>query len=266
MVEHLWALSVVGKIYILAPCVLAIVEALRRWWRLSARRTYPALLAALTLASFVYALVAINRNADVAYYELPARVWQFSMGGLIAALRLPEREAQRSLAVTASWLGVFAALSTGASVGASGAFPGAAALWPVCAAALVLVFARSSDWLNAGSILGMNLLRRLGRDSYGLYMWHWPLAVLALNATGWASLSWGAGAALIAASWALAVAGRKCGEVLLRLLAAGASELRDFVSAAWRVSASSSIGWPAVKVAEVEAGRVDPWTSMVGED
>ncbi|MCO8028876.1 S1/P1 Nuclease [Brevundimonas diminuta] len=49
-------------------------------------------------------------------------------------------------------------------------------------------------------------------------------------------------------------------------LAAGASELRDFVSAAWRVSASSSIGWPAVKVAEVEAGRVDPWTSMVGED
>ena len=49
-------------------------------------------------------------------------------------------------------------------------------------------------------------------------------------------------------------------------LAAGASELRDFVSAAWRTSANSNIGWPAVKVAEVEAGRVDPWTSMIGED
>jgi peptidoglycan/LPS O-acetylase OafA/YrhL len=30
MVEHLWALSVVGQIYLLAPCVLAIMEALRR--------------------------------------------------------------------------------------------------------------------------------------------------------------------------------------------------------------------------------------------
>ena len=49
-------------------------------------------------------------------------------------------------------------------------------------------------------------------------------------------------------------------------LAAGASELRDWITAAWRTSARSSIGWPAVKVAEVEAGTVDPWISMVGED
>ncbi|WP_292071479.1 S1/P1 Nuclease [Brevundimonas sp. UBA7534] len=49
-------------------------------------------------------------------------------------------------------------------------------------------------------------------------------------------------------------------------LAAGAAELRDWTTAAWRASASSSIGWPAVKVAEVEAGTADPWLSMVGED
>ncbi|WP_374390534.1 S1/P1 Nuclease [Brevundimonas sp.] len=49
-------------------------------------------------------------------------------------------------------------------------------------------------------------------------------------------------------------------------LAAGAAELRDWTAAAWRASATSSIGWPAVKVAEVEAGTVDPWLSMVGED
>jgi len=49
-------------------------------------------------------------------------------------------------------------------------------------------------------------------------------------------------------------------------LAAGAGELRDWITAAWRASAGSSIGWPAVKVAEVEAGTADPWLSMVGED
>lgn len=49
-------------------------------------------------------------------------------------------------------------------------------------------------------------------------------------------------------------------------LAAGAAELRDFIATAWTASGSASIGWPAVKVAEVEAGTVDPWIAMVGED
>jgi hypothetical protein len=49
-------------------------------------------------------------------------------------------------------------------------------------------------------------------------------------------------------------------------LAAGASELRDFYILAWRDSADDNIGWPAVKVAEVEAGTADPWLAMHGED
>ena len=49
-------------------------------------------------------------------------------------------------------------------------------------------------------------------------------------------------------------------------LAAGASELRDLYVLAWRDSADDSIGWPAVKVAEVEAGTADPWLAMYGDD
>jgi len=49
-------------------------------------------------------------------------------------------------------------------------------------------------------------------------------------------------------------------------LAAGAAELRDLTVLAWRASATASVGWPAVKVAEVEAGTVDPWIAMIGED
>ena len=40
----------------------------------------------------------------------------------------------------------------------------------------------------------------------------------------------------------------------------GAAELRDMlVSPPGRASGEASIGWPAVKVAEVEAGTADPW-------
>ncbi len=49
-------------------------------------------------------------------------------------------------------------------------------------------------------------------------------------------------------------------------LAAGAGELRDLITLAWRAAGEQSIGWPAVKVAEVEAGTADPWLAMIGED
>ncbi len=50
-------------------------------------------------------------------------------------------------------------------------------------------------------------------------------------------------------------------------LAAGASELRDLVTAAWRASAGATVGYPAVKVADVESGAVPvPYEAMVGVD
>lgn len=49
-------------------------------------------------------------------------------------------------------------------------------------------------------------------------------------------------------------------------LAAGAAALRDFTAEAWRVSALMEVGYPAVKVADVAAGRVDPYPSLLGED
>lgn len=49
-------------------------------------------------------------------------------------------------------------------------------------------------------------------------------------------------------------------------LAAGAAQLRDFVVDAWRASAKASVGWPAVRVEDVEASRVDPFEALYGTD
>src|SRR5690606_31743255 len=56
------------------------------------------------------------------------------------------------------------------------------------------------------------------------------------------------------------------GAFVIERLAAGASELRDLIVLAWRDAGDDAIGWPAVKVAEVEAGTADPWLAMYGED
>lgn len=50
-------------------------------------------------------------------------------------------------------------------------------------------------------------------------------------------------------------------------LAAGASELRDLVVEAWRASRDGSVGYPVVKVADIEDGKVAvPYDALVGND
>jgi hypothetical protein len=49
-------------------------------------------------------------------------------------------------------------------------------------------------------------------------------------------------------------------------LAVGAAMLRDMVVDAWRASAEASVGYPAVKVADVLAGKLDPYDSLFGLD
>ena len=49
-------------------------------------------------------------------------------------------------------------------------------------------------------------------------------------------------------------------------LADGASELRDLIVLAWRMSGSLKVGWKPISVADVEAGRVDPYNALYGVD
>lgn len=49
-------------------------------------------------------------------------------------------------------------------------------------------------------------------------------------------------------------------------LAAGASELRDLTVEAWRTSARMTVGYPQLRVTDIEAGRTDPFDSLFGKD
>jgi hypothetical protein len=49
-------------------------------------------------------------------------------------------------------------------------------------------------------------------------------------------------------------------------LAAGASELRDLIVEAWRAGGRAEVGWKPVPVADVEAGKIDPFDALYGVD
>lgn len=49
-------------------------------------------------------------------------------------------------------------------------------------------------------------------------------------------------------------------------LAAGATQLRNMITDAWRVSATREVGWPKISVAEVEAKGLDAYENLYGKD
>jgi hypothetical protein len=49
-------------------------------------------------------------------------------------------------------------------------------------------------------------------------------------------------------------------------LAAGASELRDLIVDAWIASETTTVGYPAISVADVKAGSVEAYPSLYGKD
>jgi len=44
--------------------------------------------------------------------------------------------------------------------------------------------------------------------------------------------------------------------------ARGAAELRDMIVDAWKASEDGTVGYPPIKVSDVEAGRVDPYPAL----
>ena len=159
-VRHFWSLSVEEQFYVVWPVLILLAL-------LAGRRWIGPALAAVTLASFAWSLHKTASDPAAAYFVTPARAWEFGVGGLLALVP-PTGWRSRAL----SWAGVAAIGVAAVALSSGTAFPGVAALLPVLGAAAVIA-ARS---------LALRPLEAVGDISYSVYLWHWPLIVLAPGA------------------------------------------------------------------------------------
>ncbi|GAA4841545.1 acyltransferase family protein [Kitasatospora terrestris] len=164
---HFWSLAVEEQFYLLwAPLVLLAAWLLRR--RL--RAGVAALALAVGLGSFALSL----QWTSAAYLATPTRAWQFAVGALVAAV--PWRELPRLLGEPVAWLGATALGWAVLRYDSGTPYPGWAALLPTLGTAAVIL---AGPRASVGRLLALRAPRALGRLSYQLYLWHWPVLVFA---------------------------------------------------------------------------------------
>ncbi|WP_307083828.1 acyltransferase family protein [Arthrobacter agilis] len=177
--QHFWSLSVQGQVFILWPLLFLASSLLARRFQLKFRGVVLLVFGALFVASLAFSIWETYTNQAYAYFDTRARLWEFAFGTLLA-LALPFLRLPRSLRIVAGWVGVVAMLSGGFLLDVQGQFPGYVALWPVVAAALVIVAGQTGSPFGVDRYLSAGPLVRMGDLSYALYLWHWPVLVLAL--------------------------------------------------------------------------------------
>ena len=168
---HTWSLGVEEQFYLVFPLLWFLVERFRTspWARLLLPAAFGASLACC----------AFQQDSRIAFFAPWSRFWELAAGALLCAAHGRGRfvPGERLARNAASLLGI-SLLAASFAFADERAFPWA--LPPVagtvcCIAAVVQ--ARPGDLL--ASALQRAPLTYVGRMSYSLYLWHWPLIVLA---------------------------------------------------------------------------------------
>ncbi|WP_100447539.1 acyltransferase family protein [Glycomyces xiaoerkulensis] len=206
IVQHYWSLGIQAQFYLLWPLLIAACAFAARRSGLRLRWVLAAAFTLVFAGSFAFALWEVAADQAYAYFDTRARLWQFALGALLV-LALPLLRLGRRTAAVLSWTAL-AALAACGMVLESTRFPGLAAVWPVAAAAAVIVVASARPGAGAGILLNSRPLQTLGRHSYSLYLWHWPVLICYLAATGRDTATIAGGVGVIAVSLALAAATR----------------------------------------------------------
>lgn len=169
---HTWSLAVEEQFYLVFPLLLILFRGRNR-----ATLLWSVIVG--WVLSFAISVVSVRYAPVSAFYLLPSRFWELLTGSILAVGEfgvLRNALLRNAIALAGLLLiafGVFA-------LSANSPFPGVNALAPCVGTALLIYSGTKSDstpLINAA--LATRLPVAIGLISYSLYLWHWPIFVLA---------------------------------------------------------------------------------------
>lgn len=200
-VLHTWSLGVEEQFYLIWPLVLLLAW---RWLR-GRPTSLSVVFVVATIVGFVGCLVAVSYAPIQAYYLMPSRLWELTLGA--SAFFLADgfwKHAASKAGILSSCIGALA-IATGIGVISDRtSYPGFYTLLPTFGTFALLLAGTSAprNWVTR--TLESSVLTFLGRISYSWYLWHWP--VLMIGRAYGLDVSGVRGTALIGLSLGLACA------------------------------------------------------------
>ena len=185
--QNYWSLAVEEQFYIVWPLVFML--AARVGWTRHNRKSHDwrqratIAIVAITALSLIWSFIATNDNPASAYFSPFTRAYELGIGATIAILAPRIRGLINGKLSVASGLAGLALIALGLVVlGPSSPYPGLLALIPTIGAGLLIIAGLQADLPNpVGTALSVSPARFLGKISYSIYLWHWPIIVFAAS-------------------------------------------------------------------------------------
>jgi peptidoglycan/LPS O-acetylase OafA/YrhL len=165
---HFWSLSIEEQFYFAFPLLLLLLFKLRSRWR-------PAVVAGvavLTGLSVIAQVYWASHDSNHAYYGTDARIYQLLVG-VLAALAWRRYRNRVWRLPGAGWVCLAALLLTASSL-APFSVSGRGLAAAAASVGLILAVVAMTERSLVG-VLSLPTMTYLGRISYGIYLWHWPV-------------------------------------------------------------------------------------------
>lgn len=160
---HTWSLSTEWQFYLIYPLALILLK------RFMSLQTMRVTVLISTLVGFLFCVIATEKWPNQSYYLLPTRAWEMMIGGLAYLYPLKIKENRKRLF---EWTGLLLIFSSYFFISKENLWPGYLALFPVIGGWLIIQSQRSGSTITDNVIF-----QKIGKWSYSIYLWHWPIAV-----------------------------------------------------------------------------------------
>ena len=162
---HSWSLSVEWQFYLLFPVFTALI------WKAFGKSILIFSILTITIISFIFSIYSSIYLPSSGFFLLPSRLWELTFGSI--AFLLPIKFNSQTIGKRIEFIGLILIVFSIFYIDENDQWPGWLALLPVLGTYLIIQ-ANQKESLITNNFL----FQHIGKWSYSIYLWHWPLAVL----------------------------------------------------------------------------------------